>query len=127
MYKHTIEVTLDDELVHKYSIMEWEELLLGRSVIQRDELPLSYGRIAEILAEEYHKYGQPYFGAEYGSISSVKETTATKYTDDNGNTIDTRIPLGAKTPAALMSPPEESGLYIGIATYTGRPRRDWKL
>jgi hypothetical protein len=116
VYKHTITVTLDDDVVHRYSIMEWETLLLRTSAIHQDELPLSYGRIAEVLAVEYRRYGMAYFCHEYGAAthntngSLVKEATETTYTDDKGFSIGTRV-----KPNNLPPLPEPNTLQIGIA------------
>lgn len=123
MYRHEIIIEIEDDIVHAHSIQEWEELLLHAGVIQRDELPLSYGRIAEILAEEYHKYGQPYFNHAYSTNGvvalSVKETTKTEYTDIKGNTISTRlVPATAEELAKVAAMPEDPNtMQIGIMKY----------
>lgn len=124
MYRHEIKVEIEDNVVHAHSIPEWEELLLHAGVIQRDEVPLSYGRIAEILAEEYHKYGQPYFNHAYGTDGavgiSVRETTNTHYVNEMGNSISTRlVPATPEQLAAAAAKvlDEPNTMKIGIANY----------
>ena len=126
MYRHTITIEIQDSIVHHHSIQEWEDIFLHAGVIQRDELPLSYGRIAEILAEEYHKYGQPYFDHAYDSganSSDIMEITNTEFVNEHGHTISTRLVPAtpaqlAKTAAALMAVPEERNtMQIGIIQY----------
>lgn len=124
MYRHEIKVEIEDDIVHAHSIQEWEDLLLHAGVIQRDEVPLSYGRIAEILAEEYHKYGQPYFNHAYGTDGatgiSVRETTNTHYVNEHGNSISTRlVPATPEQLAAAAAKvlDEPNTMKIGIANY----------
>jgi len=127
MYRHTIVVEVEDDIIHAHSIPEWEKIFLELGIIQRDELPLSYGRVAEILAEEYHKYGMPYFNNAYGTIGatgiSARETTNTQYVNEQGNCISTRLVPAtpeqlAKVAAGLMTGPDEPGtMQIGIKQY----------
>lgn len=120
MYKHQITIEVSDDVVHRYSIMEWETILLSDGIIDRDELPLSYGRIAEILAEQLYKYR--YFQGVTGDDWKMREDTT--YTNDAGYTVGTKVPLGAKTTAALMMPvPEPGTMQIGIANYRNDPKR----
>lgn len=119
MYKHQITIEVDDNVVHRYSIIEWETILLSDGVIDRDELPLSYGRIAEILAEQLYKYR--YFQGVNSTDWKMKEDTT--YTNDAGYAVGTKVPLGAKTTAALMmAVPEPGTIQIGIANYRNDPK-----
>lgn len=118
MYKHQITVELSDDVVHHYSIMEWEAILLRTTAVHQDDLPLSYGRIAEVLAEEYHKYGGHYFSHEYGNGEAiglmVKEATETTYTNVNGFT--TNVKMRPVTDNAAHLDPAGT-MLIGIANY----------
>lgn len=105
MYKHQITIELLDDVVHRYSIMEWESILLANDSIQHEELPLSYGRIAEILAVELYRYND----APAVERHQWKCTEDTTYTDDGGNTVNTKVPLA-----------EPNTMQIGIARYGRR-------
>lgn len=52
MYEYKARVELNDDLVHAYSIREWEEIFSAEGLIDTEDLPLSYAKVAELLALE---------------------------------------------------------------------------
>jgi hypothetical protein len=89
MYEHGISVAIKDEAVERYSLLEWERILVDAGVAHPDELPLSYSRIAELLAWELMKYGHAPTIENADAEWSIKYDT--KYTDPNGLSFDPRV------------------------------------
>ena len=108
MYRHQITIELSDDAVHRYSIMEWETILLADGIIERDELPLSYGRVAEIMAVVLFKY-RYFHGVDTNEWKCTENTT---YTNKNGFSTNVKI-----TVPLLAMPDEPNTLQIGIANY----------
>jgi hypothetical protein len=124
MYTHKITIQVPDEIVHRYSILEWEEHLLANGVVHPDERPLSYGRIAEVLAVEYWKYGAPYFNAHYEACTPeglIKCTEDTTYTDRNGNKTNTKLLPTKPKPLVAADP---STMVMGVVSYAARAHYD---
>jgi hypothetical protein len=88
VYRHEIKIEMPDDIVHKYSIMEWETILLADAIITRDQLPLSYGAIAEIIAVELYKYRL--FRGVDDNDWKCQETTS--YVNDKGFTTNVKLP-----------------------------------
>lgn len=113
MYKFTTEVELSDAVVHRYSLLEWEEQMLNHGELQADERPLSYGKVAEIISNDLVRYGHHW---TVDSIDDYKIKTVETYTDlSSGIEMPTAIPRASTIePQAI---PEASHLKVGIHQY----------
>lgn len=77
MYVIKIRIHMPEDIVHKYSLHEWEDLLLAEGQIKKEDLPLSYAFVARYLAQLFVEdcpYGMM-DQKEWASIGMSEEVT----------------------------------------------------
>jgi len=90
MYEFKVAVEINDDAVHRYSLLEWEELMLQHGDIELDEAPLSYSKVAQVLAWALARYGH-HWAIDDDPLAKWSQTSDCLYTDCNGFTASTIV------------------------------------